>query len=74
VIICYPPSNQNAHPDQLYAKLDNGVTNELILEISPAPSIDKQMIGKRHKRIEFLMGELMLSDPESLIVSYSSTL
>ena len=74
MVFIYLLLDQNAHLDQLYAKLDNGVTNELIPEISLGSSIDKQMIGKRRKRIEFRMGELKSSDPESLIVSYSSSL
>ena len=74
MVFIYLLLDQNAHLDQLYAKLDNGVTNELIPEISLGSSIDKQMIGKRRKRIEFRMGELMSSDPEFLIVSYSSSL
>jgi len=74
VVFIYLLLDQNAHLDQLYAKLDNGVTNELIPEISLGSSIDKQMIEKRRKRLEFRMGELKPSDPEFWILHYSSTL
>jgi hypothetical protein len=74
VVFIYLLLDQNVHQDRLYARLDNGVTNGLILGIFPAPSIDKQMIGKRRKRIEFRMGELKPSDPAFWILSYSSTL
>jgi len=74
VVFIYLLLDQNAHQDQLYAKLDNGVTSGLIPESSLGSSIDKQMIGKRHKRLEFLKGELKPSDPEFWILHYSSTL
>ena len=66
MVFIYLLLDQNVHQDRLYARLDNGVTNELIPEISLGSSIDKQMIGKRRKRIEFQMGELMLSGRETL--------
>ena len=74
MVFIYLLLDQNAHLDQLYAKRDNGVTSGLILGIFPAPSIDKQMIEKRRKRIEFRMGELKPSDPEFWMLSYSVTL
>ena len=73
MVFIYLLLDQNAHQDRLYARLDNGVTSGLILGIFPAPSIDKQMIGKRRKRIEFLMGELMLSGRESSGLIYVAT-
>jgi hypothetical protein len=64
VVFIYLLLDQNTHQDRLYARLDNGVTSGLMPESFLGSSIDKQMIGKRHKRLEFLKGELKLSDPE----------
>ena len=74
MVFIYLLLDQNVHQDRLYARLDNGVTSGLILGISPVPSIDMQMNEKRRKRIEFLKVELMLSDPEFWMLSYSVTL